>query len=62
MSKPKKAKKDQAYKKCPGCGHTYWDLPAKQWGETAHICHYCIEDELEIPRQLESEYDANREW
>jgi hypothetical protein len=33
-----------AYKKCPGCGHTHWDLPAECWGETGPVCEYCVED------------------
>lgn len=43
---PKK-RKEKAYKKCPTCGHTFWDMPAKKWGETGPQCSYCIEEELE---------------
>lgn len=42
---------EKAYKKCPGCGHTFWDMPCKEWGETGPTCHYCIEEEQSQDQQ-----------
>lgn len=40
-----KAEGQNGYKKCPGCGHTFFHLPCKEWGEVTDFkCQYCEEE------------------